>query len=130
MRERSSPNGEDRDRGLRERKRVERGRNGAPKTRNNGRDSNLKEDNKTISIHPDDLVAKLREVERCAQGDLARVIELLLVENLVLQRQRSVGLMRGVSMRFDAFPRFLKLGDPPEHEPEDDTSAENCASDQ
>lgn len=91
--------------------RVERGRNGAPKTMNDSREINLKEDRKTISINPEDLVAKLHEVESSAHGDIARVIELLLVENHVLKGQQSSGLLRGVSVRYHDFPRFLKFED-------------------
>lgn len=69
------------------------------------------EDNKTISINPDDLVARLREVESSAQGDIARVIELLLVENHVLKQQTSTGLCREVGARYDTYPRFLTLDD-------------------
>ncbi|MGH1416262.1 MAG: hypothetical protein ACRBB0_22430 [Pelagimonas sp.] len=69
------------------------------------------EDPRTISINSDDLVARLREVESSAQGDIARVIELLLVENHVLTRQQSVGISRGVGVRFETYPRFLKFED-------------------
>ncbi len=69
------------------------------------------EDSKTISINPDDLVARLREVESSAHGDIARVIELLLVENHVLKQQISTGLYRGVGVRVATYPRFLKLAD-------------------
>lgn len=67
------------------------------------------EDSKTISINPDDLVARLREVESSANGDLGRLIELLLVENHVLKLQQSAGLLRGIGVRYETFPRFLKV---------------------
>ncbi|MDF1670211.1 MAG: hypothetical protein P1U83_11400 [Roseovarius sp.] len=68
--------------------------------------------NATISINPDDLVARLADIEKDAKGDIARVIELLLLENHVLRSQRSFGLNRGVIFSFNDFPRFLRLQEP------------------
>lgn len=39
--------------------------------------------------------------------DIARIVELLLVENHVLKRQQSTGLTRGVGFRYETYPRFL-----------------------
>lgn len=71
----------------------------------------MEADRKTISINPDDLVAKLHDVETAAQGDLARMIELLLLENHVLARDQSMGLRRGVDPDLSDFPRFLQIVD-------------------
>jgi len=99
--------------------RVERGRNGAPKSTTNDKDIYLEEDPKTISIKSADLIAKLRQVEASAHGDIARTIELLLIENHVLKRQRSNGLTRGVGVRYDTYPRFLKLEEVSHGNPDD-----------
>ncbi|WP_299592634.1 hypothetical protein [uncultured Tateyamaria sp.] len=83
----------------------------------------MEEDGKTISINPDDLVARLRQVESIAEGDIARVIELLLVENHVLKRRQSTGLSRGVGVRFDTYPRFLRFDTGANADPEQDKSS-------
>ena len=46
-----------------------------------------------------------------SDGDLARVIELLLLENHVLMQHQSVGFRRGVPYEFSEFPRFLHFED-------------------
>lgn len=52
---------------------------------------------------------KLRHLEGEADGDLARVIEILLLENHVLMQHQSVGFRRRVDYEFSGFPRFLHL---------------------
>lgn len=89
----------------------------------------MEEDTKTISINPEDLVARLHEVENSAQGDIARIIELLLVENHVLKRQQSTGLTRGVGVRFETYPRFLKLEEHIMDDNPDNAEGEANASD-
>lgn len=89
----------------------------------------MEEDTKTISINPEDLVARLHEVENSAQGDIARIIELLLVENHVLKRQQSVGLSRGVGVRLETYPRFLKLQEQAADDNPDNAEGEANASD-
>lgn len=66
-----------------------------------------------IMIDPSDLVTKLQKLETDADGDLSRVIELLLLENHVLTQHQSVGFRRGAHYEFSEFPRFLKLDDKP-----------------
>lgn len=55
------------------------------------------------------LVAKLNEIEAECEGDLARIIELLLLENHVLSLDQSTGFRRGIDMNFSEFPRFLEI---------------------
>ena len=76
----------------------------------------MNEDPKTISINPDDLVARLREVEKSAHGDIARLIELLLVENHILSLGQSAGFRRRIETNFSDFPRFLQIVDAGEPE--------------
>lgn len=64
-----------------------------------------------IIIDPDDLIVKLNQLETQCDGDLARMIEMLLLENHMLARQQSRGLLRGLQFEFSQFPRFLKLTD-------------------
>lgn len=71
----------------------------------------MEADSKTIPINPDDLLAKLHDIETAAQGDLARMIELLLLENHVLARDQSVGFRREVDPDLSDFPRFLQIVD-------------------
>lgn len=60
-------------------------------------------------IDPDVLFARLKEVEADADGDIARIIELLLVENHALRLQCSRGLNRGQSIQATTYPRFLEI---------------------
>ncbi|MBO6727824.1 MAG: hypothetical protein JJ911_19355 [Rhizobiaceae bacterium] len=60
-------------------------------------------------IDPNVLVARLKEVEADADGDIARVIELLLVENHALRSQCSRGLNRGQTIQATTYPRFLEI---------------------
>lgn len=64
-----------------------------------------------IEIDPTHLVGKLRELETQTDGDLARVIELLLLENHVLRQHESAGFIRSANYGFSEYPRFLKLDD-------------------
>ena len=60
-------------------------------------------------IHHSELVSKLMRIKAQCGGDVARVIELLLLENHVLSLDQSAGFVRGITMDFSDFPRFLKL---------------------
>ena len=66
-----------------------------------------------IEIDPTHLVGKLRELETQTDGDLARVIELLLLENYVLRQHQSAGFIRSANYGFSEYPRFLRLDDEP-----------------
>lgn len=65
----------------------------------------------SIEIDPAHMVGKLRELEAETEGDLARIIELLLLENHVLRQHQSVGFIRKAHYGFSDFPRFLRLED-------------------
>lgn len=64
-----------------------------------------------IEIDPAHLVGKLRELEAETEGDLARIIELLLLENHVLRQHQSAGFIRSANYGFSEYPRFLELDD-------------------
>jgi len=68
-------------------------------------------DSASIEIDPTHLVGRLRELETETEGDLARIIELLLLENHVLRQHQSVGFTRNAHYGFFDFPRFLRLDD-------------------
>ena len=71
-------------------------------------------DPSTIAIDTAELVEKLRQVEALSDGELARVIELLLLENHVLMQHQSIGFRRGIPYQFSEFPRFLNLNNDPD----------------
>lgn len=62
-----------------------------------------------VQIDPCTLITKLRELESQCDGDLAHVVERLLLENHVLAMQQSSGLKRGMGWDFSMFPRFLSF---------------------
>jgi hypothetical protein len=64
-----------------------------------------------VSIDPNDLIAKLNDLDGQCADDLAHMIEILLLENHVLSLQQSKGMLRGVKLDFSQFPRFLELQD-------------------
>lgn len=64
---------------------------------------------KNTAIEVSDLLAKLHEVSNQCDGDIARIIELLLLENHMLGLGQSSGLRRGVQCDFSNFPKFLAL---------------------
>jgi len=64
-----------------------------------------------VSIDPNDLIAKLNDLDGQCAGDLAHMIEILLLENHVLALQQSTGMLRGAKLDFNQFPRFLELQD-------------------
>lgn len=66
-------------------------------------------DPSTITIDPSVLIAKLQELDTASDGNLSRIIELLLLENHVLIQHQSVGFRRGAKYEFSDFPRFLQL---------------------
>lgn len=68
-------------------------------------------DTASIEIDPAHLVGKLRELETETEGDLARIIELLLLENHVLRQHQSVGFTRKAHYGFSDYPWFLCLDD-------------------
>ncbi len=69
----------------------------------------MADDDKRMIINQDDLIAKLNELHNECGGDLAMVVERLLLENHVLALDRSSGFRRGVNFEFADFPRFLKV---------------------
>jgi hypothetical protein len=64
-----------------------------------------------VAINPNDLIAKLNDLDGQCTGDLAHMIEILLLENHVLALQQSKGMLRGAKLDFSQFPRFLELRD-------------------
>jgi hypothetical protein len=64
-----------------------------------------------VAIDPNDLIEKLNDLESQCEGDLAHVIERLLLENHVLACQQSKGFQRGKKFEFSQFPRFLRFDD-------------------
>lgn len=73
-----------------------------------------------LIIAVSDLLANFKRLEEQCQGDPARLVELLLLENHVLRLGQSSGFRRGMSMNFEEFPRFLKF----EPEDRDETSSD------
>lgn len=71
-----------------------------------------------MRIDPELLVARLNELETQTEGDIARIIELLLVENQALRMQCSRGLHRGRGIDASTYPRFLEIGSKDEEETE------------
>ena len=77
-------------------------------------------DTASIEIDPAHLVGRLRELETETEGDLARIMELLLLENHVLRQHQSIGFTRKAHYGFSDYPRFLRLDDgAPEKCPEE-----------
>lgn len=74
-----------------------------------------------IEIEVSSLVARFDKLQIKADHDLARLIELLLLENHVLTLGQSHGFARGANLDFSKFPRFLARTDP---EPEEDSPAQ------
>lgn len=68
---------------------------------------------KAIVVDEDELVEKLNRLLVEGGGDLARVIEFLLLENHMHTLEQSSGFRRGVQYDFSEFPRFLKLCEEP-----------------
>ena len=85
----------------------------------------MKDDTTTISINQNDLVARLSDVDKQAGGDLARMIELLLIENHILRLQQSSGFRRGVPVRYETFPRFLEFSAEPDATDDIEQAAEH-----
>lgn len=73
-----------------------------------------------IEIDTQQLINKMSELEQLANGDVARMIELLLLENHTLKLNQSSGMLRRRKLDLSEFPRFLKLTDLSE----DDISSE------
>lgn len=65
-----------------------------------------------LEIEVSALIAKFDELQVKADNDLARLIELLLLENHILRLGQSTGFGRGANVDFGNFPRFLALVDP------------------
>ena len=63
----------------------------------------------TYEIDLSKLIGKLNDLQSKAGGDLARVIELLLLENHLLSMGQSSGLDRGRKWDFSQVPRFLTM---------------------
>lgn len=78
--------------------------------------SDTSSDQQALVIDTCDLMRTLKDTETRADGDLARVIELLLLENHVLSLGQSAGFRRGIDMTFSDFPRFLQIVDAEVHE--------------
>jgi len=86
-------------------------------------------DGKGLTIDPNELIEKLNQVQKEADGDLARMIELLLLENHVLQLGQSSGFRRGTHYGFSKFPRFLQLNAPTEDADEQEAKKEEEGGD-
>ena len=78
--------------------------------------SDASADRQALVIDTSDLMRTLKEIDTRADGDLARVIELLLLEHHVLSLGQSAGFRRGIDMNFTDFPRFLQIVDAEGHE--------------
>ena len=78
--------------------------------------SDTSADQQALVIDTSDLMRALKVIETRADGDLARVIELLLLENHVLSLGQSAGYRRGIDMNFSDFPRFLQIVDADVHQ--------------
>ena len=78
--------------------------------------SDASADQQALGINTSDLMRTLKEIETRAGGDLARVIELLLLENHVLSLGQSAGYRRRIDTNFSDFPRFLQIIDAEGHE--------------
>lgn len=74
-----------------------------------------------LVIDPNQLIAKLNEVEEQADSDLARMIELLLLENHVLKLGQSSGFRCGTHSGFSDYPRFLQQNGATGRDVEEDT---------
>lgn len=66
-------------------------------------------DNNRCKVDLATLINKLNDLHDQANGDLARVVELLLLENHVLSLGQSSGFGRGVEYDFSEIPRFLEI---------------------
>lgn len=65
-----------------------------------------------LEIEISALIGKFDELQNKADNDLARLVELLLLENHVLTLGQSTGFGRGAYVDFENFPRFLALVEP------------------
>jgi len=66
---------------------------------------------KPIEIDHNALLSKMDKVTSDAEGDIARLIELLLLENYLLKECTSAGFHRGVTPDLSTYPRFVTLVD-------------------
>lgn len=55
------------------------------------------------------ILEKLEQVQALADGDIARMLELLLAENVFLQKNNMISFYRGQSPDLTTLPRFLQL---------------------
>lgn len=69
----------------------------------------MQDEIRDIEINPEELIGKLTTLQTELDGDIARVIEVLLLENYFLKIGQSNGFRRGVELDFSKFPRFLQL---------------------
>ena len=65
-----------------------------------------------LEIEISALIGKFDDLQNKADNDLARLVELLLLENHVLTLGQSQGFGRGANVDFENFPRFLALTEP------------------
>lgn len=63
----------------------------------------------SIEIDHAGLMARLEELQMESDGDVARLIELLLLENQILALRQSTGMHRGLVVDLSSYPRFLEL---------------------
>lgn len=62
-----------------------------------------------MKIDRDALLIKLGEIQADANNDLARMLEMLLLENQLLKTQVSSGLLRSIPMQLKEYPRFIEF---------------------
>ena len=106
MRERSSPKGEDRLAGFgsaASRARPER------RAQTQTHKLGSKMTGKQIEIDHNVLLAHMDRIKSDAGGDVARMLELLLLENYVLREQTSSGFLRNGQFDVTTYPRFVSL---------------------
>jgi hypothetical protein len=70
-------------------------------------------------IDHDVILARFEAIKVDAEGDVARMLELLLLENELLRHQSSAGFLRGSRTNLLTYPRFISLIDDTEERPEE-----------
>lgn len=64
---------------------------------------------KQFEIDHNKLLAHMDRVKSDADDDVARMLELLLLENYVLKEQTSSGFLRNCQVDVSSYPRFVSL---------------------
>ena len=64
-----------------------------------------------VEIDPEELIEKFNHLHAKFEGDLAQIVEHLILENHVLNLDQSNGYRRGWKLEFSGYPRFLETAD-------------------